>query len=114
MHKQINFYDFERAFTNMGRENQFTYEGKRSLFNYLEEYEADTGQRINLDVIALCCEFTEFESLQEFKDQYGDEYESVKDIYNNTIVIPVEVDYPSKGVNRIEDIKVKSFIIQNF
>ena len=108
MQKQINFYDFERAFTNMGRENQFTYKGKKALFEHLEEYEEQTGQQIDLDVIALCCEFTEFESLQEFKDQYGDDYESFEDIEYNTMVIPVEIDYSSKGSN------IKSFIIQDF
>ena len=107
MHKQINFYDFERAFVNMGRENQFTYEGKKALFNHLEEYEESTGQRIELDIIALCCEFQEFDSLEDFREQYGDEYETFEDIEYYTFVIPVNVD-SSKGAN------IKSFIIQKF
>jgi len=108
MHKQINFYDFERAFVNMGRENQFTYEGKKALFEHLEEYEESTGHKIELDVIAICCDFQEFESLEDFKCQYGDEYETFEDIEYHTFVIPVNVDYSSKGAN------IKSFIIQNF
>lgn len=108
MHKQINFYDFERAFVDMGRENQFTYEGKKALFDHLEEYEESTDNRIELDVIALCCDFQEFESLEDFKCQYGDEYQTFEDIEYNTMLIPVNIDYSSKGAN------IKSFIIQNF
>ena len=99
MKKIINFYDFERAFINMGRENQFTYEGKKSLFEYLEQYEDSTGEEIELDIIALCCEYTEFENIQEFQNDYTNEYKSFEDIEHNTMLIPV---------------KDKSFIIQDF
>jgi len=98
MKKTINFYDFERAFINMRRENQFTYKGKKALFEYLEEYEDSTGEEIELDIIALCCEFTEFESLKEFQNAYSNKYKSFEDIEHNTMLIPVED---------------KSFIIQN-
>jgi hypothetical protein len=108
MKKTINFYDFERAFIDMGRENKFSYEGKKALFEYLEEYEESTGDKIELDVIAICCDFQEFESLKDFKCQFGDEYETLEDIQYNTMLIPVEIDYSSKGAN------IKSFIIQNF
>jgi hypothetical protein len=43
----------------MDRQDQFTYAGKRVLFDYLEQYEEDTGETIELDVIALCCEYVE-------------------------------------------------------
>lgn len=43
----------------MGRDAQFSYEGKRALFDYLEGYEESTGDSIELDVIALCCDYTE-------------------------------------------------------
>ena len=109
MKKTINFYDFERSFIDMGRENQFTYEGKKALFQYLEEYEEETRTQIELDIIALCCEFSEFESLEEFQDQYcKDEYQTIEDVEYNTLVIPVTLDYSSKGCS------IKSFIIQNF
>ena len=108
MKKTINFYDFERAFINMGRENQFTYEGKKALFEYLEEYEEATGEEIELDIIALCCDYTEFENLKEFQKSYGDEYKNFEDIEYETSLIPVLVDYSSKGC------QIKSFIIQNF
>jgi hypothetical protein len=43
----------------MGRKNQFTYNGLRVLFDYFEGYEEDTGEEVEMDVIAICCEFNE-------------------------------------------------------
>ena len=57
MIKQINFSDFCDAFRNAGRENSFSYAGKRALFNFLEENFPD----MELDIIALDCEFSESE-----------------------------------------------------
>ena len=88
MKKTINFYDFERAFSNAGRQNQFSYKGQRALFEYLEEYEESTGEEIELDVIALCCEYVEYDSLEEFQLEYGHEdYPDIDSIYNETQVI---------------------------
>jgi hypothetical protein len=59
MKQTVNFSDFFDAFRSMGRENQFSYEGKRVLFDYLESLEEDTAEEIELDVIAFCCEYYE-------------------------------------------------------
>ena len=93
MVKTINLYDFERAFVDMNRANNFTYEGKKALFEYLEQYEEETGTPVELDVIALCCEYTEYASLEEFQNDYSADYESIEDIENETIVIRMgEID----------------------
>ena len=55
MKQSINIYDFRRAFKTYDRDN-FSYEGLKALFEYLEEYEDDTGEELELAVIALCCE----------------------------------------------------------
>lgn len=59
MKTTVTRYDFERAFADYNRQDNFTYEGLGLLFDYLEEYEDSTGQEIELDVIALCCEYAE-------------------------------------------------------
>lgn len=56
---QITFSAFCDAFRDMGRDENFSYEGKRALFDYLEELEADSGEPVELDVIALCCDYYE-------------------------------------------------------
>tara|TARA_R110000868_G_scaffold106352_2_gene291744 strand:- start:989 stop:1327 length:339 start_codon:yes stop_codon:yes gene_type:complete len=50
-----NEYQFEQAFRQYGRDNQFSYKGLRLLFEYLEEIDP----KYELDVIALCCEYSE-------------------------------------------------------
>ena len=85
----INEYQFEQAFKNAGRGNQFSYEALKALFEYLEEYEDSTGEQIELDVIAICCEFTEYEDLEEFQSAYGADYETIEDIEYHTLVIPI-------------------------
>lgn len=43
----------------MGRDNQFSYEAKKIIFDYFERYEDDAGEHVELDVIAICCEYAE-------------------------------------------------------
>lgn len=59
MKTTISRYDFERAFADAGRKENFSYEGLTQLFCYFEEIEECTGQEIELDVIAICCEYNE-------------------------------------------------------
>lgn len=101
--KRINFNDFLKEFKEYRREDQFSYEGKKALFNYLNELSEDLGEPIELDIIGLCCDFTEYSDLKEFNDNYsysiGYDVDSIEDINDYTIVIPIDE---------------KSFIIQAF
>ena len=99
MKQSINMYGFERAFKNMGRGEQFSYNGLKALFEYLEEYEEGTGEEVELDVIAFCCEYAEYETLKEFQADYGEKYESIEDISNETTLITINDE---------------SFIVQQF
>ena len=72
MKQSINLYDFERAFAGHDRQDQFSYEGKRALFDYLEQYEEDCGEEIELDVIALCCDYAEYDSATDCACEFFD------------------------------------------
>jgi len=67
MKQNVTFSDFIDAFR--GRGNQFTYDGLALLFDYLESYEQDTGEDLELDVVALCCDYAE-STAAELIDQY--------------------------------------------
>jgi len=99
MKTTVNLTEFRRAFIEYGRVDNFTYEGLEALFQWVEEYEDSTGEEMELDVIAFCCDFTEYESLEQFQRNYSEDYETLEDIEYDTIVIPVGEE---------------SFIIQNF
>ena len=59
MKTTVSRYDFERAFVDADRKENFSYEALGLLFDYFESYEEETGQEIELDVIAICCEYSE-------------------------------------------------------
>ena len=78
---------FKNAFKEV-RPNNFSNEGLDALYEYFEEYEDSTGEEIELDVIAICCEYAEYDNLQEFQLDYGHEdYPDVESIMDNTYVI---------------------------
>jgi hypothetical protein len=85
---QVTESIFVNQFDAMDRGNQFSYQGLRTLFDYLTDMDADSS--IELDVIALCCEFSEYDSLESFRDQYGEQYESIDDIAEKTTVIDID------------------------
>lgn len=69
MYTTINSSSFHDAFIRMGRKDQFSYEAREALFNYLEQLEEDIDQQIELDVIALCCDYAEYDNLEDFISQ---------------------------------------------
>ena len=99
MKQTVGLYDFRRAFQDYGRYKHFSYEGYEALFDWLEEYDECSDTETELDVIALCCDYTEYENLEELQDNYND-IKSMDDLQDNTIVIYVGND--------------DGFIIQNF
>ncbi len=75
MYQTIGFSQFVDAFRSHDRYDQFGYNALQALFAYIEEYEQDSGQPMELDVIALCCEFSTFNSALEVAAEYGFESE---------------------------------------
>lgn len=70
MKTSINKSQFRDAFARMGRENNFSYHGLGVLFDYFEEYEESTGEEIELDVIGICCEYSE-DYCSDIADSYN-------------------------------------------
>ncbi len=52
--------------------NQFSYDGLIALFEYLEVLEEDTDEQINFDMIAICCDYSEYSNVEEFINDYQD------------------------------------------
>jgi hypothetical protein len=59
MIQTLRLSDFTNAFRNSNRDGQFSYEALELIFDYIEDYERDTGEQVELDVIAICCEWAE-------------------------------------------------------
>ena len=65
-----NVSQFREAFRLAGRGDQFSHEGLEVLFDYLDNLSENTGETVELDVVALCCEYYE-SSIEEIIDQYN-------------------------------------------
>ena len=65
-----NVYQFREAFRLAGRGDQFSHEGLEVLFDYLDNLSEDTGETIELDVVALCCDYYEL-SIDEIVENYN-------------------------------------------
>ena len=87
MFTNVSKHDFMDAFKI--RKANFSYEGLDTLYDYLIDLEQDMDKETELDVIAICCDFAEYENLKEFQTDYGKEYKTIKDIENETQVIRV-------------------------
>ena len=70
MHKKLNVDDFRQAFKDHNRSENFSYEGLELLFDYFEQYEEECNSPIELDVIAICCEYSEM-TKKELLDSYN-------------------------------------------
>jgi hypothetical protein len=97
LYQEISKTDFVDQFKIMNRSEQFSREGLEALYGYFEELSDD--QNIEFDVIAICCDFTEYDSLAEFNRDYGKNFETIEEIFDHTQVIMIDNE---------------KFIIQNF
>lgn len=96
MKQNVTFSDFYNSFQAI-RPDNFSYNGLRTLYTWLELYEEDTGEEIELDVIALCCDFSEY-TLEELQTEYGDyageQWEDINEAVrwfdDRTVVLPVD------------------------
>lgn len=83
MHVTVDFPMFVNAFRNMGYENKFSYEALEALFDFLDNCDEETGDSTELDVIGLCCDFTEYRTAVEAAADYGFASELEADDYNS-------------------------------
>lgn len=71
--QKVDSYLFCEAFKQV-RPDNFSYEGLELLFEYLDNLSDDTGQDIELDVIAICCDIAEY-TLAEWFTEYANQEE---------------------------------------
>ena len=79
--------------------DNFSFFAQASLYDYFEELEEDTGEKIEFDPIDICCNYTEYENIEEYNQDY-EPVESIDKIRELTTVIEIPQN--------------KGFIIQNY
>ena len=83
MYQQVNRCDFHDAFRHMNRTDNFSYEARNALYDFLIDLEEnDIGNE--LDIIALCCEFSE-EPIKDVLENYG--LDNLEELQDSTLVV---------------------------
>jgi hypothetical protein len=68
--------------------DNFSYNGRVALFEYLEQNEEDLGYEFDFDPVGLRCDYAEYTDLAEFWNEYDRyEFQCMEDIENETSVI---------------------------
>ena len=84
----LNEHDFRQAFIDYNRGEQFTHAALTALFEWLDGQFENELLPYELDVIALCCEFTEYDNLAEVQANYsGTKLDNIDDLQDHTTVI---------------------------
>jgi len=81
MKTTLNTHDITKALLD-DKYAEWSYNGAKALAEYLEEYEEECGVELELDVVALRCDFSEYTSLIEwaeehfanFREEFGIDY----------------------------------------
>ena len=92
MKETVTVYRFRDAFMQSDTyKNNFSYEGLHALFDYIEQVEDDIGEEFELDVVGICCDYTEYDSLDDFNADYSsdDKVYTMADIREETVVIEI-------------------------
>ena len=92
MIEHVNEYTFRERF--MGSDtykHNFSFQGLHALFEYIEELEDDCGEEIEFDMVALCCEYSEYDDIEDFNNQFSHEKDgyNLDDIREETVVIEI-------------------------
>ena len=85
----VNEYSFAAAFRQI-RPDNFSHEGQKALYEYLEDLSEDIGTPIELDVISICCDYSEHRSFEELKKDYRYHFKDVESLRDYTTVIEIE------------------------
>ena len=70
MKETVNESRFIQAFKTL-RPDNFSRPALVALFDYLDQLEQDLGEEQELDVIAICCDWTEYADRIEAAEAYG-------------------------------------------
>jgi len=76
------------------RQDNFSNRGLEALYLYLSELSEEIGEDIELDVIALSCEWVEYDSLEECLADYSETFQkentTIEKLREHTQVIEIE------------------------
>lgn len=112
MKQTVNSSVFHDAFVNL-RPDNFSYEGREILFNYLENLEYETDTELELDVIAFCCDYSE-ESIEEVIRNYSIDLDGLDIEENEAEVLGIVTDYLEENTQLVGVTSDNTFVYLQF
>lgn len=91
MLKRITEDDFHAMFisSDMGH-SKFSMLGRTALFEYFEEMEDASGTQMIINVVEVCCDWAEYDSVHNYNECYGTEHRDWDDVRADAEVILVQ------------------------
>lgn len=96
MYTQVTKHSFIEAFRSSPTyKDNFSYEGLEALYDYLTEIEDQQWTQIQFDMVATCCEYTEYSSAMDActivsNETFEDNESALEYLRDNTNVITIE------------------------
>ena len=84
-----NASQFRDEFHAYNRGDQFSYEALGAMFTYFEDMSESIGEDMQLDVIAVCCDYMEYNSLAEALGDY-DHIDTLEELRDHTMVLELD------------------------
>jgi hypothetical protein len=108
MKQTIGIYEFRRTFRDI-RPDNFSWEGQNLLFEYFENYEMDTGEEIEFDVISICCDYSEedYETIAKSYDIDISEMDREEAI--NEVILTLETNCAYIGKTSTDQIVYRNY-----
>ena len=71
MKEYVNEHTFRDRFMRSDNyKHNFSDEGLHALFEYIEQVEDDIGEEFEFDMVGICCDYTEYDNLDDFAEDY--------------------------------------------
>lgn len=93
------FENMNRVETEQNPNGNFSYRSLRYLFEYLDET-YDEENPLKLDVISLCCDYSEYKNLAEYLKDYSNQHEKRNIDWNNG---ETQIEYAERIEEEISD-----------
>lgn len=68
--QKLDSSDLYTMACSLDRGENFGYNGWRAIGDYLEQLSIDTGEDLEVDIIAICCDYNCVNSIEEFLQEF--------------------------------------------
>jgi len=102
MKKTLSTYEIADALKR-DENAAWTWAGAQALAEYLEEYEESIGEEMELDVVAIRCDYSEYSSLQDWGEEYFGGWNELCDELGDDYRGPLDDETPEEYAERFDD-----------